>query len=261
MLASIDYSEFCLMKGVDMSNIQPKEVRILGIYAFVSTVMIIGLVFIAAKQKNTKVKFEEIDVERINIVEPDGTLRMVITDKERLPGLIIKGKEYRHDRHSAGIIFFNDEETENGGLIFGGKRDKAGIPISYGHLSFDAYEQDQVFTIDAMQEGGKKQVGMAIIDRPDYDILEAVELMERIKDLPEDQQKTRIEEFHAGHPAPSRRLYLGRAEDSSVGLKLLDPQGRERMLIQVTKDGSPVIKFLDERGEVVCQIPREGQKK
>lgn len=232
-----------------------KEVRFLKIYALVSSVLLVGLIFVGAQRATKKVKFAEIDVERINIVEPNGMLRMVISDKTRFPGGIIRGKEYPFDRQTAGMLFFNDEATENGGLIFGGKKEKDGTISGYGHLSFDAYEQDQVFTIDALQGGGKKISGMAIIDRPEYPIVEAFELMERLKSLPQDQQKTEMEKFQASHPAPNRRLYLGRTEDNSVGLKLLDSQGRERILIQVASDGSPVIKFLDASGKVVSELP------
>ena len=59
-------------------------------------------------------------MRRINIVEPDGTTRMILSNKADAPGLIIRRKEYPHpDRKSAGVIFFDDEGTENGGLIFG----------------------------------------------------------------------------------------------------------------------------------------------
>jgi hypothetical protein len=90
-----------------------------------------------------KATFDEIYVQRFNIVEPDGTLRMVLSDKSKAAGLIINGKEYPHEeRKTAGILFFNDEGTENGGLIFGGMKDKNGRVESWGHMSFDQYEQD-----------------------------------------------------------------------------------------------------------------------
>jgi hypothetical protein len=64
---------------------------------------------------------------RINIVEPDGTTRMILSNKTDAPGLIIRRREYPHpDRKSAGVIFFDDEGTENGGLIFGGSKTKEG---------------------------------------------------------------------------------------------------------------------------------------
>jgi hypothetical protein len=70
-------------------------------------------------------------VQRINVVEPDGTLRLVISNQAVFPGVIINGKEYPHeDRKSAGILF---STRENGGLIFGGLKDKDGRTQSYGH--------------------------------------------------------------------------------------------------------------------------------
>ena len=82
-------------------------------------------------------------------------------------GVIVRGKEYAHpDRQSAGILFFNDEATENGGLIFGGAKGKDGKAQSYGHLSFDQYEQDQVFTIDSEDQYGLHSSAVTIWDRP-----------------------------------------------------------------------------------------------
>jgi hypothetical protein len=185
---------------------------------------------------------------------------MVISDKTRFPGGIIKGKEYPFDRQTAGMLFFNDEATENGGLIFGGRKEADGSVTSYGHLSFDAYEQDQIFTIDAGEQGGKKVSGLAIVDRPDWPIKDALELVDRLKNLSQDEQKAEMEKFTAGHAGPYRRLYMGRTDDEAVGLKIMDPQGRERIRIEVAADGSPLIKFLDENGKVISQLPEKTEK-
>ena len=73
-------------------------------------------------------KFTEIDVERVNIVEPDGKLRMVLSNRPRSIGPIYKGKPFGYEGGTRpGIIFFNDEGTENGGLTFEGKKDADGI--------------------------------------------------------------------------------------------------------------------------------------
>jgi hypothetical protein len=61
-----------------------------------STVLADVMLTGASAQRNQS--FDEIQVRRINIVEPNGTLRMVISNN-RLPGVIIKGKEQPpHDR-------------------------------------------------------------------------------------------------------------------------------------------------------------------
>ena len=49
-----------------------KEVRFLKVYAVVTTLLFVVLVFSAFQQANQKTRFTEIDVERINIVEKDG---------------------------------------------------------------------------------------------------------------------------------------------------------------------------------------------
>lgn len=60
-----------------------------------------------------KAAFDEIDVHRINIVEPDGTLRQVISDKAKFPGSFVNGKEIaRPDRHDNGQLFLNGEGTK-----------------------------------------------------------------------------------------------------------------------------------------------------
>ena len=49
--------------------------------------------------------------QRIDIVQPDGTLRMVISNHSKLPGIIVKGKEQAFDRPQAGMLFYNDKGT------------------------------------------------------------------------------------------------------------------------------------------------------
>lgn len=60
------------------------------------------------------------NVKRMNVLEPNGALRMVIFNRARFPGVIFKGKQYPFAGRTAGILFYNDEGTENGGPIFGG---------------------------------------------------------------------------------------------------------------------------------------------
>src|ERR1041385_5265868 len=100
--------------------------RLLLIYAVILTGAVIVLLLSAAASPKAN-QFDEITVHRINIVEPDGTLRMVISNRDRLPGVIVKGKESKpFERPEAGMIFYNDEGSENGGLIFGGHRNEQG---------------------------------------------------------------------------------------------------------------------------------------
>lgn len=220
--------------------------KFLAVYSGVLTVVFAATLLSGFATGRKTAQMDELDVRRINIVEPDGTLRMVISDKAEFPGAFIKGKEYpRPDRSSAGMLFLNDEGTEDGGLIFGGLKDKNGKVSAYGHLSFDKYDQDQVFTIDASEEAGRRASQIAIWDQPDYPIGEVLS-------LPPDKWKQYVE----AHPRPHERIYLGRGEDKSVALRLKDAEGHDRIVVQVRADGSPVIQFLDETGKVVSELPQ-----
>ena len=112
--------------------------RFLTIYSGALTLVFAVTLFSGFSFGNKPSVFDEINVQRINVVEPNGTLRMVISDHAKLPGIIVRGKERAFSRPQAGMIFYNDEGSENGGLIFGGHRnDKGEVVDSGGSLSFD----------------------------------------------------------------------------------------------------------------------------
>ena len=233
--------------------------RFLAIYSGALTITF-AATLLAGFAEQHRTKFREIDVERINVVEPDGTLRMAISNKASFPGIIIRGKETPHPtRKSAGMLFFNDEGTENGGLIFGGSKDTKGAVTSYGHLSFDQYEQDQVFSIDAEEENGARSSELRMIDQPDHPITQDIDAAARIAKLPKDQQAAARDEYRAKTPHSQTRIMLGRTDDHSVALRLRDVQGRDRIVIRVAPDGTPALQFLDESGRVTKELSAKSQ--
>ncbi|WP_353892790.1 hypothetical protein PRVXH_002164 [Proteinivorax hydrogeniformans] len=70
-------------------------------------------------------KFTNIDLERLNIVEKDGTVKMSLFNSKNMPSAIFEGEDilpgHRQDDNNAGIMFYNGNGTECGGLIFGSK--------------------------------------------------------------------------------------------------------------------------------------------
>ncbi len=235
--------------------------RLLVVYSGVLT-LVLAMTLLATAERSRKTSFEEIDVQRVNVVEPDGTVRLILSNKTLFPGIIFKKKEYPHpNRKTAGILFFNEEGTENGGLIFGGEKDKNGKASAYGHLSFDQYDQDQVFTIDASEDDGYRKARLSIWDRPDYSVGELLALQVRIKNLPEEQQKAEYTKFFAAHEKAQPRVFLGKSDNGSVSLRLNDKQGRERLILEVTPDGAPIVRFLDPSGRETSRWPVETEKK
>src|SRR5690242_10537898 len=168
-----------------------RDVRFLKLYAACSSAAFAVFALAAFRQpQHAKTKFEEIDVERINVVEKDGKLRLVISNRERSPGPIAYGKPFGYKGGSRpGMIFFNDEGTENGGLTFTGKRMPDGTYTSSGHFSFDQYNEDQVVYLQYLDENGQMRKGLTIADRAAIPILQLVAQQESIQAMPAGAKK------------------------------------------------------------------------
>src|SRR4029434_8576113 len=96
-----------------------RDVRLLKAYAFIATLLLCVLLFAGFIQANQKNKFAEIDVERINIVEKDGRLKMVISNSERQHPGVIDGRTLSRSR-PAGVCLFYWRCDERRGWRCGG---------------------------------------------------------------------------------------------------------------------------------------------
>jgi hypothetical protein len=201
----------------------------------------------AGERKATS--FVEINVQRINVREPDGTLRMTISNSATAPGLIFKGTEHSYpNRQAAGILFFNDEGTENGGLLFGGAKKGQNVSTG-GHLSFDQYEQDQVISLDQTEEHGRRRAGLTFFDRPATPIpLELIDKLNTAEGSAEFEAVSKAGGF--GYP----RLFIGKSEDRASTVILRDAKGLARLKLTVTPAGAAAIEFMDESGKIVRRI-------
>src|SRR3546814_6951337 len=97
---------------------------------------------------------------------------MMLSNSRRSPGIIMHGKERPHPsgNRGAGVIFFNNEVSENGGLTFSGRTGPDGKVVGGGHLSFDQYEQDQVIQLTQRDYEGKRWEEMVVNDRLDDEV-------------------------------------------------------------------------------------------
>ncbi|MDR3443914.1 MULTISPECIES: hypothetical protein [unclassified Dyella] len=204
--------------------------RVLMIYSAVLTV-ILAASFLTGFTNGSANTFNEINVQRINVREADGTLRMVISNSAKLPGVIVKSKEQpKIDRPQAGMLFYNDEGSETGGLIFGGRKNANGDVVdSGGSLSFDRYNANQVVQLLGVDDKDNSMAGIAISDSQE-------------------------------HSQGERRLWAGRGPDGSALLSLMDAAGKKRIQISVSADGLAEIAFLDDKGQTVRTIHGETTK-
>jgi hypothetical protein len=228
-----------------------------------TTAMVMALLIIvtasAFVRSRAPTNFEEINVERINVVEKDGKLRLVISNRARSPGPIAYGKPFGYAGGSRpGMIFFNDEGSENGGLTFTGIRKADGTYSSSGHLSFDQYNQDQVVVLQYIDDNGRQRKGLFIMDRANVPIVDLVRLQDSIQKLPagagKDAALKKFMEPQPGEPLAAQRIFVGRDNTKSAMVVLSDKMGHPRLRLGVDSLGRASLDFLDAAGNVTRSL-------
>jgi hypothetical protein len=229
--------------------------RFLAAYSGVLTIAFAAVVLCGASMAHNAT-FGIVTARRINIVEPDGTVRLTLSNRADFPGAWNRSKEYpRPDRaEAAGLLFMSEEGTEQGGLIWGAGQQPDGTIENHAHLSFDQYEENQVFAVDAGQEGSEKFSRITFADQGDFPIAEKRKANEEIEKLPAGQRAAAWGGFFASHRHDVKRMVVGRSPDGSVGLELRDQQGNVRMMLAVMPDGTPTLKMMDVSGKVVKEF-------
>jgi hypothetical protein len=121
--------------------------------------------------------------------------------------------------------FYNNEGTENGGLVFGGHKDEKGRIIdSGGSLSFDSYgHPQQIVQLAGIDDAHDKFSGLAISGFSNAGV-------------------------------SSRRVWVGRDASGSASVALMDSQGKRKIVMQVQDDGRASLLFLDDQGKVMKEI-------
>lgn len=237
-----------------------KEVRFLKIYAAVATLFCAIFLLTAFSAQNDKKKFAEIDVERINIVEKDGKLKMVIANKARQHPGIMDGKYYkeREGQRAAGMIFFSEKGDEIGGLIFDGDTGKG----QFGSLTFDRFRSDQTIQfLHGEDAEGKYFAGLRMNDQ-NMPLNDFIAKTEEINKLPTKAARdAAYQEMRDKGQLMTSRLVLGRDRDKSSFIELKDAKGKSRIKVSVEADGNPKLNFLDESGKVVYSLPDDAKIK
>lgn len=223
-------------------------------YALFSNILLLSILITAFTTHKMHQEMDELTVKRINIVEEDGTVRMVISNKQKQHSGRMDGQDMEDRERQAGIIFFNDEGDEAGGLIFG-VSEKNGITNNGMSLTFDQYKNDQVLQIlnnEVIRNGKMQKVrGFIVNDFPEesrlLNTMEAVKEAEKIEDPEERQQRMMEIQQESG----SRSLvFLGRSRSGNNGLFLYDADGNPKLMIYVDQQGNPKIQTLDDEGQI-----------
>jgi hypothetical protein len=90
-------------------------------------------------------------------------------------------------------------------------------------LSFDKYEANQVVQLAGVDDKEDRFAGLIVTDSP-----------------------------KAGESR--RRVWVGRSEDGTATVALMDKDGKKRIAMEVGADNMPHLLFLDANGKVTNQI-------
>lgn len=232
-----------------------RQVRTLKLYCVVVTLAAAVLVLAAFQTAPARQRFGEIDVQRINLVEPDGKLDMVISNKALLPDPIVGGKTFKRSGDTQpGMIFYNGSGDEDGGLVFGSN-------TSPGHydagaaLLFDQYQQDQTVGIMYNEENRKRTAGLYVWDRPDKSVADLYDKYTALeKASPGPARDKLVQEMRAAGELGALRAFVGKNSEGDAVLRFADGQGHNRLIIGVSPIGTAQIQFLDEAGKVVYTL-------
>lgn len=213
----------------------------------------------AAKDGPTHANFDEITVGRINIVEPDGQKRLIISNRAQFPGSFHQGKEIaRPDRRDfAGMLFVDEEGNENGGFLQKGIKTPDGKITAGLSLTFDRYRQDQAMQLKHLNDERHASSSLTFNDVPHHalsPIDDFPKFHEEANALPESERRAFWNKLAEEGKLSQPRVKLGTTPRKDSILMLNDAKGRARMRLMVSASGKAAIEMLDETGKVVKTI-------
>jgi len=234
-----------------------RKIRALQAFAGGASLALVVLVSMGLAQSGTPQRFDEISVQRLNVVDANGTLRMVLSNKDRMHPGVMDGKTIDRPRPVAGLLFFNDVGDEVGGLTFTGQETNGQGAANAG-LMFDQWKQDQTIGIQYSESRGQRTAGLQVWDRSDTqrlsELIEALNAANAIKDT--ESRSAAVQAARAKAQPGNQRLFAGKDRNKASVVNLFDANGKSRLLLKVDADGAASIEFLDAEGRVTSRLPK-----
>ena len=199
-----------------------KTVKIPAIFLIAySGIVTLALLFLLVSFKsNGTFTEDEISVKRINITDEQGNVRLVLSNQERIPPPILNGKTFKRAVSPAGIIFYDKQGNECGGLALS-QKDKTEISA----LVLDYSNMDAL--------------GMRVIDTEDGEYNAG---------------------FIINDPATKGKIGDGQSRillenaNGDARLILNDAKGSPRVSLSVDSAGKASFTVLDENGKVTKDL-------
>ncbi|HEY0348611.1 MAG TPA: hypothetical protein VGC60_10710 [Pyrinomonadaceae bacterium] len=229
--------------------------------AFSATVLC-GLVMpsrAAAEQTDAKKVLDEITVRKINIVEANGTLRAVLSSSA---GFNSGQRAENGPVRIAGLMFYNEEGQETGGLVFRGRVIPGGQDADCT-LTFDQFRQDQNVYLHHEEKKDAQtfriEDGLTINQRPDWPAVQeeygVYNQMQKLSGRQRDDLQ--LKAAQAGKIF-ARRLFFGVQRGTQdgksyndAGVFIKNKWGRNAIKIYVDDDNKPHFQVFDPLGQSV----------
>ena len=238
-----------------MAHTLRRQLRLLQLWAGLSGLAVIVLAVAAFGQPATPTRIDELTVQRLNIVDANGTLRLVIANKDRMHPGVMDGVTINRPRPVAGLLFFNDEGDEVGGLTFTGQMQDGQRRANSG-IMFDQFKQDQTVGISYSETNGQRTAGLQVWDRSDRPLSDLIRALNDANALSDPTAREKaVQAARAAAPPGPRRVFVGKNADKSATVSLADAAGKPRLTLRVEADGNASIDFLDQDGKVTQRIP------
>lgn len=232
-----------------------RQFRLLQAYTALSSLVLVFLAVAAFTQPSTPQKFDEITVQRINLVDANGTLRMVMANKDRMHPGVIDGVTIDRPRPVAGLIFFNDEGDEVGGLAYSGQ-ERDGERRANAMLAFDQLKQDQTVAISYTETNGQRSAGLQVWDRADARLSDLIRQLNAANAIADPAARDKaVKAVRAAAPPGPRRVFVGKSNERDATVSLADGTGKPRLVLKVAASGAATIEFLDENGKAIQRLP------
>ena len=239
-----------------------KQIRQLRLFVAILTVIVLAclIAIVIVLRGNGNKQFDQLTAHRINIVEPDGQLALAISDNANQHPGRINGKDLPKRPRGAGMIFFNTEGDECGGLVYDGTKKEAGMV-----LSIDQYKNDQIMQLQYQQDSGAgltRSYGFKLWDRTDrFTLQNEIDYFDSLQNLHDTAALRKgADTLIKSGALGVERLFLGRTKDGNTGLFLRDDKGIPRLRICVSKDNKPLIQVLDDDGRPIASCDGKSPK-
>lgn len=210
-----------------------RKVRRLELYAAGATLAlgVVALVAFGPAADDDVETFETIEAERVDIVDPDGTRSLVLSNRQRFPDPVVGGEAFERSIQPAGLVLYDDDGNEMGGIAAVDVEDRGRRTL----LVFD-YRNSEAIGYSAGESAGGERYGASLT------IADRIPLDADIREVGTSGRK-RIDVQNEGGDA---------------SIVLYDPEENPRIRLYVTAAGETGIEMLSPEGEVVARLGGEG---